>query len=86
MKEILQTSKKTFIIMSVCGLGLIVIPFLWNSYQEQQQKAQARETYKQVCSFYEEVVRKIKAGEKLKDADIDAARELRPLCDLLKPD
>ncbi|MBW4601006.1 MAG: hypothetical protein KME29_15775 [Calothrix sp. FI2-JRJ7] len=84
-----ENNKKSEAIYGAIAVGLMVLftaPGLWNYYQEQQQKAQTRETCKQLRAFYEESLRRAKAGIKLESGEANAAQRAKFYSEGMCPD
>lgn len=70
--------------MVIGGLALLItVPFIWNNYQEYQQKESARKTCEEVRKIKDEVKAKVKRGERISPLEASGAFQLRYLttCD-----
>ncbi|BAZ19111.1 hypothetical protein NIES4071_109960 (plasmid) [Calothrix sp. NIES-4071] len=86
MKENLKKPETIYGAIAVSLMVLFIAPLLSSCYQEKQQEAQARETCKQLRAFYEDSLRRAKAGIKLESGEAEAARRAKFYSEGMCPD
>ncbi len=80
MKEILQISKNTFIVISVCALASHVTSALWNDYQKKQQEAEYQKSCEPLRAYRAEVLRRINEGTRVSDMELSSAYRVNAMC------
>ncbi|MFN6531024.1 hypothetical protein [Nostoc sp. ChiSLP03a] len=80
----LDDADKKIVGMVIAGIALLItVPFIWNNYQEYQQRESARKTCEEVRKIKDEVNAKVDRGERISSTEAAGAFQLRYLttCD-----